>query len=529
MSPWLIHFSIYTIIRPRPTYLLVAILCFLAISGIYLFCDYWNAILGETFFFVGEISLYQIGFSLILVFIVFLTVRKNKKKNCLELIKMCRHLCVLAVFLTILIVIVLPDGITFASFKITPGRLQILLLVLPYTTFLTAKYNRITFTTSVSVFFFLWIIPILVGFSAIGIIPLLEIYAFYLLGIIMYLTHKHRFPIGGCLLILSVFIAIFISIFSVGSSHLMRVKDASEIRLFVRNTPLLGETPGFIDSLPLSVQYALYSLHNVPLMVLLGYGWLPFVMIVVSEFGVIIGLLFWGKQARSSFGQFTCCFTSILFISRTLLYVITSFWYPITVFLPLQGDIFSVSVDLFFVVFARVVSNIDFTPSLIDLDASDQTSLFEVLEMLIKALSIVLAKMKKALFRHIYHGIELVSREVEAENNMMAKSSDSNKLHIDHKYNNKPIKNITEERIMPTSVFVTYAWKPKEPEVVKYAKEVQAFVNTLRANGFDATFDLALFEEYDNWHKVMVAGLKMDKSSPNLCVNCFRHNMQEAA
>ena len=62
-----------------------------------------------------------------------------------------------------------------------------------------------------------------------------------------------------------------------------------------------------------------------------------------------------------------------------------------------------------------------------------------------------------------------------------------------------------------TSVFVTYAWGPSGEEVNKYASEIRSFVEKLRRNSFDATFDLALFEEYDNWHTTMIEGLKREK------------------
>lgn len=68
----------------------------------------------------------------------------------------------------------------------------------------------------------------------------------------------------------------------------------------------------------------------------------------------------------------------------------------------------------------------------------------------------------------------------------------------------------TIAKAKPT-VFVTYAWEPKGKEIEQYAKEVKSFVDTLRGQSIDATFDLALFEQYDNWHTVMIEGLKRDK------------------
>lgn len=66
-----------------------------------------------------------------------------------------------------------------------------------------------------------------------------------------------------------------------------------------------------------------------------------------------------------------------------------------------------------------------------------------------------------------------------------------------------------ENTHMPKTVFVTYAWKPEGAELEKYQKEVLDFTNQLRAEGFDATFDLA--EESNNWYQIMIDGLQKDK------------------
>lgn len=85
------------------------------------------------------------------------------------------------------------------------------------------------------------------------------------------------------------------------------------------------------------------------------------------------------------------------------------------------------------------------------------------------------------------------------------------KDYIDSLYAKTFTNTFSTENRKPKTVFVTYAWKPSNKEAVKYAEEVLAFVNKLRANNYNASFDLELFEKYDNWHTTMIEGLKMDK------------------
>lgn len=63
------------------------------------------------------------------------------------------------------------------------------------------------------------------------------------------------------------------------------------------------------------------------------------------------------------------------------------------------------------------------------------------------------------------------------------------------------------------SVFVTYAWESSEnaSEDDKYLKEVAGFVNELRKNGYNATYDRAMFKDTHNWTEIMTKGLQMDR------------------
>lgn len=70
-----------------------------------------------------------------------------------------------------------------------------------------------------------------------------------------------------------------------------------------------------------------------------------------------------------------------------------------------------------------------------------------------------------------------------------------------------------ERKDMHPTVFVTYSWEDPNNEnlTLDYLKEVRDFVNTLRDNGYEATFDRDMYQHNHNWSEIMIEGLKMDK------------------
>lgn len=68
-------------------------------------------------------------------------------------------------------------------------------------------------------------------------------------------------------------------------------------------------------------------------------------------------------------------------------------------------------------------------------------------------------------------------------------------------------------RDMHSTVFVTYSWEDPNNEnlTLNYLKEVTDFVNTLRDNGYEATFDRDMYQHNHNWSEIMIEGLQMDK------------------
>lgn len=392
---------------------------------------------------------------------------------------------------------------------------NLLFLYFPLAAYHIVKYKKVSFITALKLLPFFLIAVIL----SIDVIDISLIILISCMSPLLLFSLAEDKRLKGWALAGFIFIFILLSMVAIFEAEHLTDQVTTELALkpdsmeqwkkgiegLISKTPFIGSSGNYSreSSVFSSALFQDHALNYAPLLLLYHGGALPIVILILTEIVLSALIVLCGVHSDSSIGKYMCFITAFLFIVRIILCIVTWISWPIlSLSLPLQGGYLSLAVDFLLLSFSvhTAVKQFDEDSKLFDLESTNYFNLRKTVGEYMKRLM---------LFRRSHLGASSETPDsYSIRQETLAPKSEGETYRVMTPNSDTTSK---ENGKMPKTVFVTYAWKPSGPEVEKYAREVKEFVELLRAHNYDATFDLALFERYDNWHTVMIEGLKMDK------------------